>query len=84
MFVQVSTEKRNLSSHNLGVGYNLSDKNHGDAGIPDLSTLRLTDVNRNRERVGGTLVLDYQHETGEIGLMNFVSSSDTRALNGGR
>ncbi|MBK7260055.1 MAG: carboxypeptidase-like regulatory domain-containing protein [Ignavibacteriae bacterium] len=84
VFFQASTEKRNLSSHNLGVGYNLSDKIHGDAGIPDLSTLELTDVNRTRERVGGTLVLDYQHESGEIGLMNFGSSSDTRALNRGQ
>ncbi len=84
VFFQASTEKRNLSSHNLGVGYNLSDKIHGDAGIPDLSTLELTDVNRTRERVGGTLVLDYQHESGEIGLMNFASASDTRALNRGQ
>ena len=84
VFVQASTERRNLSSNNLGVGYNLSDKIHGDAGIPDLSTLELTDVNRNRERVGATVVLDYQHETGEIGLMNFGSSSDTRAWNRGQ
>ena len=84
VFVQASTERRNLSSNNLGVGYNLTDKIHGDAGIPDLSTLELTDVNRNRERVGATVVLDYQHETGEIGLMNFGSSSDTRAWNRGQ
>jgi TonB-dependent receptor len=84
VFFQASTEKRNLSSHNLGVGYNLSDKIHGDAGIPDLSTLELTDVNRSRERVGGTLVLDYQYESGEIGLMNFGSTSDTKAQNRGQ
>lgn len=83
VFVQASTERRNLSSNELGVGYVLNDKDHGDAGIPELSTMQLTDVFRNRQRVGGTVVLDYQHDNGEIGLMNFVSSSDTRVVNRG-
>ncbi|MGA9119938.1 MAG: TonB-dependent receptor [Bacteroidota bacterium] len=83
VFIQGSAEQRNLSSNNLGVGYNLTDKSHGDAGIPDLSNLQLTDVYRNRNRVGGTVVMDYQHETGEVGLMNFVSSSTTRAVSRG-
>jgi TonB-dependent receptor len=83
-FVQVSTEQRNLSSNELGVGYVLNDKDHGDAGIPDLSSMTVTDVYRLRKRVGGTVVLDYQHEKGEIGLMSFVSSSDTRAVSRGQ
>ena len=29
-------------------------------------------------------MLDYQHDKGEIGLMNFLSSSDTRAVNRGQ
>jgi TonB-dependent receptor len=82
-FFQVSSEQRNLSSNQLGVGYTLNDKDHGDAGIPDLSSMQLTDIFRSRKRVGGTVVLDYQHDNGEIGLMNFVSSSDTRAVNRG-
>ena len=83
VFIQVSGEKRNLSSNNLGVNYVLNDKTHGDAGTPDLSSMSLTDVFRNRERWGGMVVLDYQYETGEIGFMNFGSSSDTKEQNRG-
>ncbi|MGA9120346.1 MAG: TonB-dependent receptor [Bacteroidota bacterium] len=83
VFVQASAEKRNLSDNELGATYALIDKGHGDAGIPDLTALNLNDVWRNRERLGGTMVLDYQHETGEIGLMNFLSSSNTRSLTRG-
>jgi TonB-dependent receptor len=83
VFLQATGERRNLSSNNLGVGYVLNDKDHGDAGIPDLNSITLTDVHRIRERVGGTLVLDYQHAGGEIGLMNFLSSSETNAENRG-
>ena len=83
IFVQGSTERRNLSSNELGVGYTLNDKTHGDLGIPDLSSIQLTDVFRDRKRVGGTVVIDYQHENGEIGFMNFISNSDTRAIDRG-
>ena len=84
VFIQASGEQRNLSSNNLGVGYVLNDKDHGDAGIPDLNSITLTDVYRTRNRIGGTVVLDYQHDQGEIGLMNFLSSSKTEALNRGQ
>ena len=84
VFIQASGERRNLSSNNLGVGYVLNDKDHGDAGVPDLSSINLTDVFRVRKRIGGTVTLDYQHESGEIGLMNFLSSSDTRAESRGQ
>jgi len=80
VFVQASTEKRNLSANELGASYALRDKTHGDQGIPDLVSLDLTDVFRERERLGATVVLDYQHQKGEIGLMNYVSRSDTRAI----
>lgn len=83
VFVQASSEKRNLSSNVLGVNYSLADKTHGDAGIPDLSSMTLTDVFRKRERLGGTVVLDYEHETGEIGFMNFVSQSNTKEISRG-
>ncbi len=78
VFVQGSAEKRNLSANTLGVSYSLTDKTHGDAGTPDLTSISLADIWRTRERLGATLVLDYQHSTGEIGFANFFSSSDTK------
>ncbi len=83
VFLQASAEQRNLSDNELGVGYVLNDKTHGDAGIPDLNSMQLTDVQRSRRRAGATVVLDYQHQDGEIGLMNFFSTSDTRSLSRG-
>lgn len=84
VFIQASTEKRNLSANELGATYDLKDKTHGDEGIPDLLALDLTDVFRKRERFGATVVLDYQHQGGEIGLMNFLSKSDTRTTRRGQ
>ena len=83
VFVQGSAEKRNLSSNVLGVQYTLRDKTHGDAGIPELTSMRLTDVYRERQRLGATLVLDYQYASGELGFANFFSSSDTKEHNRG-
>jgi len=83
VFIQATGEQRNLSSNNFGAGYVLNDKDHGDAGVPDLNSITLTDVFRTRNRVGGTIVLDYQHDDGEIGLMNFMSSSKTNAKSRG-
>jgi TonB-dependent receptor len=80
IFLQGTAEKRNLSANALAASYNLVDKSHGDLGIPDLTSVSGTDVNRTRERIGGTFVIDYQHETGEIGFMNSFNKSDTRSL----
>jgi TonB-dependent receptor len=83
VFILGSAEKRNLSSNVLAADYSLVDKEHGDEAFPILAGLALTDVFRKRERLGGTVVLDYQHENGEIGLMNFLSSSTTQEITRG-
>jgi TonB-dependent receptor len=80
VFVQGSAEKRNLSSNVLGVNYTLIDRSHGDAPLPRINDMNLSDVFRLRERFGGTMVLDYQHEKGEIALMNFLSRSKTQEI----
>ena len=79
VFVQGSAEQRNLSSNELSVDYSLYDKDHGDGGVPEMNSLSLIDMERTRERIGGTLVLDYQHATGEIGFLNAISRSATTA-----
>lgn len=77
VFAQASAEERNLSENQLGVGYVLNDKTHGDAGIPDLNSLNLTDAYRVRQRYNGTLVLDYKGGATTIGFMNFLSAGAT-------
>lgn len=81
VFIQGSAEKRNLSANELGANYDLKDKSHGDAGIPELTSMNLSDIFRERERQGVNAVLDYQYQSGEIGLMNFFSTSKTNATN---
>ncbi len=54
---------------------------HGDAGVPEIEQLNMNDVNRTRERIGGTFVVDYHHETGDIGFLNSLSKSTTKSLN---
>ncbi|MBP1648575.1 MAG: TonB-dependent receptor [Bacteroidetes bacterium] len=80
-FLQGAAERRNLSSNAMVANYVLYDKQHGDAGIPEIDQVSMDDVNRTRERVGGTFVVDYQHETGDIGFLNSLSKSTTNSLN---
>ncbi len=82
VFLQGSDEKRNLSSNNLGATYTLvkKDANNPDAPFPEITGLNLNDTFRKRKRYGGTLVLDYTHDHGDIGFMNFVSSQTTQEI----
>jgi TonB-dependent receptor len=84
VFILGSTEQRNLSANELGAEYVLIDKDRGDEGIPELNSLNLTDIFRERERQGITAVLDYKHSTGEIGFMNFASASKTNSTGRGQ
>lgn len=79
VFLEGSAERRNLSDNELGAGYTLLDKSHGDAGIPELTSLTLQDAWRIRNRYNGTLTMDYENGATSVGLMNLVSSSDTKA-----
>jgi TonB-dependent receptor len=83
VFLQGATERRNLSANEMSAGYNLYDKSHGDLGIPEIDQLNMIDVNRTRERVGGTLVIDYKHDDGEIGFLNSLSKSKTESISNG-
>ena len=80
LFLQGSAEKRNRSDNQLSVAYQLNDKTHGDQGVPDLNSMSMNDFNRIRERQGVTAVLDYEHSTGQIGFMNFFSTSVTKPV----
>ena len=81
VFVLGSAEQRNLSSNELVANYNFEGLRLAtDEGNPEFLEMRLTDALRDRDRYGATIVFDYLHETGNIGLMNFFSRSDTRSI----
>ena len=84
LFLQGTTEKRNRSANRLAAHYVLNDKSHGDDGIPDLTSVDLSDVFSEKQRHGATLVVDYNHDSGEVGILNFFSTSETGSLSRGQ
>ena len=76
--VQVSgfLDNFNRSSDALDVGYALNEEADLEEGfIPiDLSSVSISDRVTERERVGGSLVLDYQFEKGSLIMNNFISN----------
>jgi TonB-dependent receptor len=81
IFMQGSAERKNLSAQEFGASYYFEGRLFlTEEGDPDFRSLGLTDVLRDRERYNATVVLDYFHNTGAIGLMNFFSRSDTRTI----
>ena len=84
LFLQGTTEKRNRSANRLGAHYVLNDKSNGDDGIPDLTSVDLGDVFSEKQRHGATLVSDYNHDLGEVGILNFFSTSATESLHRGQ
>lgn len=80
IYADGSIERRNLSDNELGVDYVLNDKTHGNAGIPDLNSMTMTDAFRVRKRYNATVVMDYHNEGTKIGLMNFFSSGITNTV----
>ncbi len=75
--------RRNLSSNNLDASYTLYDKSHGDEGLPEITGMTVNDAFRKRQRYGGTVVVDYQYEQGEIGFLNFGSLQTTQEITRG-
>jgi TonB-dependent receptor len=81
IFLQGSLERRNLSDNTMSASMVLLDKTPDYSGIPAVGTIVLNDNFRTRERKGATVVLDYQHDGGEINLISFYNSGMTRTTN---
>jgi len=73
IFVQLSTDKKNLSSNQMHAGYYF-DKDKGRSLRTE--SLNLKDIIRERKRYGGTLTIDYLLPEGKIYFKNFFSSGD--------
>ncbi len=77
VFAEVDVERRNLSSNELGASYVLNAPKPDVSNPVYLTGLNLTDILRDRQRYGATVVMDYATSSSKIALMNFVSSSST-------
>lgn len=80
VFVQADVERRNLTSNQLGAAY----ENDGRQ-IPLYLTdaLNLDNVQRDRRRYDGAIVLDYKLPSGTIKLSNFLSTGITGSIDRG-
>ncbi len=81
IFLQGSLERRNLSDNTMSASLTLLNKAPDYSGIPAVSAIVVNDNFRTRERKGATVVLDYQHDGGEINLISFYNSGLTRTAN---
>lgn len=85
IFAEVNAERRNRGSDEQSASFD-SETGQGSTplskgGLPDLTTLSLSAVYRDRKRSGGTLNLDYTLPTGSVKLTNFFSVGDTKSQN---
>lgn len=78
VFAQAVVERVNLTSDQLGAGYELATKNYGVTNPIILDNLNLVYNPRDKRRYDGTVVMDYKLHDGKIDLMNFFSTSYTR------
>ena len=72
VFLQLTNDRKNLSSNQMNAGY------YYDIAKEKLRTesLSLRDIVRIRERLGGTLTIDYNLPAGKIFFKNFFSNGD--------
>lgn len=81
VFLQGSYEKKNLSANELSAPYFYEGRIDVDEeGDPEITSVTLTDVLRDRRRYGAILVCDYKYKTGNIGFLNFYSRSNTENI----
>jgi TonB-dependent receptor len=78
ILAQADIEKRNRSSQEMGADYRLKGPELDKKNPVYIGGLNLNDIIRERQRYGGTFVLDYRLPAGKINLKNFFSFSDTK------
>ncbi|MBU1101753.1 MAG: TonB-dependent receptor [Bacteroidetes bacterium] len=74
VFAQADYEKKNLTSNELNTTFEHYQRSQTQYQI---NNINLHNIPRDRERVNGTLVLDYQIPQGSLSLTNFFSSGIT-------
>ncbi|MDR3626632.1 MAG: TonB-dependent receptor [Ignavibacteriaceae bacterium] len=76
VFAQFDIERKNLTSNELGTGFNHFSNSQTQYLI---TSVELSDIPRDRLRYNGALNLDYTYSTGKIKLVNFFSTGTTNS-----
>ncbi len=79
VFAQFNAERRNRSANEMGGEYELNSPSLDKKNDVFIYGLTLTDVDRVKKRLGGTLVLDYRLPAGSVVLSNFLSHGNSSA-----
>lgn len=80
LFLQVSLERKNLSSNELSASYDPDQQNSSTSNY-STREIDLRDYPRDRRRFNGTVALDYRLPEGKISLTNFFGSGTTEEQN---
>jgi len=83
IFAQIDIEKRNRSSHELGAKYRIDTLKDGQENEVLLESFNLRDISRNRQRYGGSLVMDLKIPDGSLKYTAFGSIVDNKDLRRG-
>jgi TonB-dependent receptor len=81
VLAQIDLEKRNRSSQEMGAGYYLRGPELGITNPVYIGGLNLGNIGREKERYGGTFVVDYRIPDGKISFKNILSKGKTTAQN---
>ena len=81
VFAQLDIEQRNRSSNSMSAGYMLNSPELNKVNEVYITSLGLSDVTRDRDRYGATIVLDYKIPDGSIIFNNLGSHSNTDVQN---
>ena len=76
-FAQADIERRNRSADQLNVGYDIVNPSLDTWNRVDARSVTFQKISRNKDRYGGSLVMDYQFEDGSLVFSNFANMSST-------
>lgn len=74
--VNVDFEEKNRSSNSVNAGYNY-DK---EVDLTNISSLSVNDVNRELDRLGGSIILDYITDNTDIRFSNMISRVERNTI----
>jgi TonB-dependent receptor len=80
LFLQANVERRNLTSNELSAAYD-PDQQNSTTNNYSTREIDLRDYPRDRQRLNGTVALDYRLPEGKISLTNFFGSGTTEEQN---
>ena len=81
VFAQVTADRKNMGSNSMDAAYTRMGDDVDKLNPLELSGLSLGNIFRDRNRIGGTITLDYTLPDGKVYLKNFLSGGESSSHN---